>query len=393
MIERAGSEGSRPRARLGATRRRDAPLRDVLIVGAGAAGVGVGAALRHLGIDDFAILDRDGVGSSFARWPREMRFITPSFPSNAFGQLDLNAVAPRTSPALHLGVEHPTGVQYAGYLQAVAAHFELPVESGVEVHGVEVRDDEAFDVATSRGDFGARCVVWAAGEFGCPRLDCFPGAEHALHSSRIGSYAKLAGDSFVVVGGGESGVDAAFHLHAAGRRVTLVERSPSLGGDSEDPSTSLSPVSKERLTILRRSPRAAFFCGRSVVGIDLVPRGWLLRCEPGAAVTSRTRPILATGFHGSHALLRELFEAREDGFPLLTEQDESTLASGLFLSGPTVRHEDHVFCFIYKFRQRFAVVAAAIAERLGVDASPLEAYRAAGMYLDDLRCCGESCDC
>ena len=63
----------------------------------------------------------------------------------------------------------------------------------------------------------------------------------------------------------------------------------------------------------------------------------------------------------------------------------------MFLCGPTVRHDNQVFCFIYKFRQRFAVVAKAIATSLGMPAEELEKYRIWGMYLDDLSCCGEEC--
>lgn len=77
----------------------------------------------------------------------------------------------------------------------------------------------------------------------------------------------------------------------------------------------------------------------------------------------------------------------------MSERDESLRAPGFFVVGPQVRHEGVIFCFIYKFRQRFAVVAAAIGERLGLDLAPLEAYRDGGMYLDDLSCCGQDCAC
>ena len=60
---------------------------DVIIVGAGAAGVGVAIALVHAGVENFLIVDRDTVGSSFAAWPEETKFITPSFPSNSIGCL------------------------------------------------------------------------------------------------------------------------------------------------------------------------------------------------------------------------------------------------------------------------------------------------------------------
>ncbi|GJM74955.1 hypothetical protein HMSSN036_71710 [Paenibacillus macerans] len=78
---------------------------------------------------------------------------------------------------------------------------------------------------------------------------------------------------------------------------------------------------------------------------------------------------------------------------LLNEVDESTLTPGLFVSGPGVRHGHLIFCFIYKFRQRFGVVAGEIAERLGLDTGTLEEYRKQGMLLTDLSCCGEDCQC
>ncbi|MXZ03424.1 MAG: monooxygenase, partial [Chloroflexi bacterium] len=80
---------------------------DVVVVGAGAAGVGVGVALRHAGIENFVICDRHTVGASFASWPAETRFITPSFPTNSIGMLDLNSIAIKTSPGFSLEVERP----------------------------------------------------------------------------------------------------------------------------------------------------------------------------------------------------------------------------------------------------------------------------------------------
>ena len=85
-----------------------------------------------------------------------------------------------------------------------------------------------------------------------------------------------------------------------------------------------------------------------------------------------------------------------EGAPLLNKLDESTTTPGLFLVGPAVRHGDLSFCFVYKFRQRFAVVADAIAQGLDHDTEePVHECRAHNMYLDDFSCCkgacGESC--
>ncbi len=373
---------------------------DIVIVGAGAAGLGFGVTLRDLGIKNFVILDRAAVGASFLRWPRQTRFITPSFNSNQFGGLDLNAVCLQTSPAYSVGVEHPTGEEYAGYLRGVAKHFDLPVETGVDVLSVSTRARrkglrvyKSFRVKTSRGEVRARFVVWAGGEMQYPRTQGFHGAELCLHYSKVTSWDDLNGDERCIIGGSESGVDAAVALAAAGRRTVVFDREEPWKRKGSDPSQLLSPFTKARLNSAMDSGRVKLRGGCTVIGVRRNDNGYRLALADGGVVHCAEKPILASGFVGSASLVRSLFEWRDDGFPLLTENDESTVTKGLFLVGPQVRQGDVIFCFIYKFRQRFAVVANQIASRLRISTEPLEVYRDYGMYLDDLSCCGDDCAC
>lgn len=94
------------------------------------------------------------------------------------------------------------------------------------------------------------------------------------------------------------------------------------------------------------------------------------------------------------SLAGDLF-AFERGEPVLTKAaDESTIYKNVFLVGPHVRHDKAVFCFIYKYRQRFAVVAKAILKRIGRDPPPVIAtYAARGFLLEDLTCCADECKC
>ena len=373
---------------------------DIVVVGAGAAGLGLGVTLRDLGIENFVILDRAAVGASFLRWPRQTRFITPSFNSNQFGGLDLNAVCLQTSPAYSVGVEHPTGEEYAGYLRGVAKHFDLPVETGVDVLSVSTRArrkglrmNKTFRVKTSRGEVRARFVVWAGGEMQYPRTQGFHGAELCLHYSKVTSWDDLNGDGRCIIGGSESGVDAAVALAAAGRRAVVFDREEPWKRKGPDPSQLLSPFTKARLDSAVDSGRVTLRGGCTVIGVRRNDNGYRLALADGDVVHCAEKPILASGFVGSASLVRSLFEWRDDGFPLLTENDESTVTKGLFLVGPQVRQGDVIFCFIYKFRQRFAVVANQIASRLRISTEPLEEYRRYGMYLDDLSCCDDDCAC
>lgn len=372
----------------------DALSYDVVIAGAGAAGIGMGIILRELGVARFAILERHDVGASFARWPREMRFITPSFTSNAFGQLDLNAVALNTSPAYTLQREHPTGAEYTDYLRMIAGHFALPIRTYVEVARVEhVADENGFIVHTSAGTLRSAFVIWAAGEFQYPRTYPFPGAELCRHNAEVVSWQEIAGDEAIVIGGFESGIDAAYHLTMAGKRVRVLDGSGCWENETSDPSISLSPYTRERLAGALDTGRLELIGGAVVVEVERHGAGYRVRDVDGDTWETATPPILATGFTGSLQLVRDLFAWGEDGDVRLTERDESTLAPGLFLVGPSVHHGNAVFCYIYKFRQRFAVVAETIGARLGVDLAPLAAYRENAMFLDDLSCCDTECAC
>ena len=173
-----------------------------MVIGAGAAGVGVAVTLHHAGVNDFYVLDRDTVGASFKQWPAETRFITPSFPTNSIGMLDLNSVALGTSPAITLGAEHPTGAQYAEYLFRLAKFFELPICANTDVQSVQKVDDE-FHIEVAEGTVRAKHLIWAAGEFQYPRLDGVAGAQHCVHTATVERYDDLEGNQFVIIGGSE----------------------------------------------------------------------------------------------------------------------------------------------------------------------------------------------
>lgn len=380
---------------------------EVVIVGAGAAGIGCGVVLKDLGIENFVILERHQVGASFSRWAEEMRFITPSFPSHGFGLLDLNAVVLNTSPALSFRQEHLSGKEYALYLETVADHFQLPVKTETDVKTIAaLPQNKGFILETSRGKLRSQFVIWAAGEFQYPNLNPFPGAELCIHNSQIRSWTELEGNEFVVVGGYESGVNAASNLAALGKKVKLIDRTSSWSTVTipkrnsaaltssnldSDPSVSLSPYSLKRLEIAYSMGRVELIGEQHVETVKAVKKGYVVESEYEQWFSS-TPPILCTGFNSSLKQIAPLFDWT-NGYAALTQEDESTLTPGLFVVGPSVRHGELIFCFIYKFRQRFAVVGNAIAQRLGIDTTTLEEYRREGLFLDDLSCCNNDCVC
>ena len=370
---------------------------DVVIVGAGAAGVGIASMLKDLGVENMLVIERDKVGATFEKWPDEMRFITPSFTTNFWGHIDLNSVCAGTSPAYSLETEHPTGKEYAKYLKLISDHFELPIKENTDVEKVEYAN-ETFTIKVKDGEpIESQFLIWAAGEFQYPNKQVFPGSELCIHNSQVETWKNIDGDQIYIIGGNESGIDAAIHLSRLGKKVVVLEGSKDWNTKrTTDPSENLSPYTVDRLREEMLNERISLIGESQVRNIKLEDGNYFIHVKGQklSKYQTETPPILATGFESSLVMVRDLFDWDDKkSYVLLNEHDESRKTPGLFLVGPQVRHEDLILCFIYKYRQRFGVVSNAIGERLEIDIESLEEYRKEGLYLDDLGACGDECPC
>ncbi|MDI1312473.1 NAD(P)/FAD-dependent oxidoreductase [Prosthecobacter sp.] len=359
----------------------------VLIVGAGPAGLGCAVALKRCGIENVLILDKSGVGASFEAWPKQMRMLTPAFHSNAFSVVDLNAITPGTSRAKHLHVQHPTGAEYALYLKAVAHQYGLRFLHA-EAHSIQ-RSADGFVVESSRCLLSPRFIIWAAGEFGRPETGGIAGAGLCLHSSKVHDWSALQGEKFTIVGGFESGIDAAIQLVWLGKDVHVISRGEPWAVQSADPGRTLSPFTRDQLKrcICDAPGSLRFYKHADIARVAKVHDGYELTTVDGTLFHSPTRPILATGFRNSMKMVRRNFAWRGDQAVLDEATDESTLTPGLFYSGPSLVHGNAAFGFIYQFRSRFGIIARTIAERMGLEwQEPLRLWRERGFMVENLSC-------
>ncbi len=325
-----------------------------------------------------------------------MELLTPSFQSNQFGLRDLNAVTLETSPGYTLQREHPSGKEYAQYLKQVAKHFELPIEEGVEVKEI-VKKEDYFEIETSEEDIKSEFVVWAGGEYSRPRKNCFPGSEHCIHNIEPDSweeFSKGKDQTFVIIGGYESGIDTAINLSKLGYGTVLIDKGEPWRNDHPDPSRSLSPRTSQRLFEEWENERITLLGDTEVEKVRKDGERYEVLLAEEDEITVSNRPILATGFEGTAIHLEHLFDI-EDGSPAINGKDESVKTDNLLLVGPEVKHGDAIFCFIYKYRKRFPVVAEEIAQRLGMNVEDIvERYKEANMYLEDTeKCCEDICRC
>ncbi|GAA1656828.1 NAD(P)/FAD-dependent oxidoreductase [Fodinicola feengrottensis] len=191
---------------------------DVLIVGAGQAGLAAGYHLRESGLRTVIVDGADRVGASWrSRWD-SLRLFTPA---RYAGLPGMRFPGPPEA--------YPGKDEVAEYLAEYAARFALPVRLGTAV--TDLRRDGAggYVAITANGVLQAGQVVVATGPFGAPYVP--PAAEDLspdvpqMHSWAYRSADHVAGPEIgagvLVVGGGNSGFQIAADLAAAGRRVSV----------------------------------------------------------------------------------------------------------------------------------------------------------------------------
>ena len=365
----------------------------ILIIGAGPAGIGAHIMLRQAGISTEQILhvDREGIGATFAHWPAQMRFISPSLTTNSWGMSDLNSISPDTSPAHTLRTEHPTGIQYQSYLKALTKLYNITVTKG-EVRAV-TKVARVFHIDLNDTHYTADRIIWAAGEYAYPKTDGFAGAQLCTHNSHVKDWHDMKSAQYHIIGGYESGIDAAYHLVKNGKEVTIYDGGHPWDSADPDPSVSVSPHTLDRYHEIAQIARFTARGGVKVVSVTKEPSGYMMTLSTGEQINTQTAPILATGFAGSLTLIKDLFHLRPDGYVELDRHDQSTKTRGLYVVGPSIRHDAVIFCFIYKFRQRFGVVASHIARQLGMQTDLKKRLRKLNWIIEDWSCCGVGCQC
>lgn len=365
---------------------------DVLVIGAGPSGLGTAIALKEFGVKKVMVVDASTVGASFLSWPKETRVISPSFTGHQFGLLDLNAITYATSPAFTLGTEHPTGEEYAEYLRTCVNTFNIDIQEKTKILSIQ-KDGDLFICKTTDNDIYAKYIVSAVGEFMFPKKDHIQGSGFCRHTSSISEYSKMDGSNFIMIGGYESGIDAAIHLSRAGKKVTVIDAGMPWNLKDSDPSVVISPFTSDRLHEELPKGNITLVSNQHVEEVTF-ENGMYTVVTNDSSYSSDSQPLTAFGFSAHNDVTSALFSFTKEELPEITNEDESTKLQNAFLVGPKVKHGNVIFCFIYKYRERFGVVADTIAKRLGVDTKDSIAfYKSKNMYLDDLSCCEDVCVC
>ena len=187
---------------------------EVLVVGAGQAGIAMSEHLGLLGVPHL-VVERDRIAERWRSWRWDSLVANgpawhDRFPGQEFN-IDADGFA--------------TKEQVADYFVAYAEKIDAPIRTGVEVTSVRKNDGRAgFCVETSDGPIEARFVVAATGPFQRPIIPTVvpdSAGIHQIHSSGYRNPQQLPEGAVLVVGAGSSGVQIADELQQAGRQVYL----------------------------------------------------------------------------------------------------------------------------------------------------------------------------
>lgn len=323
---------------------------DLLVIGAGPCGLAVGVAAKEAGLG-CVLLDRRTVVSTIERYPLGMTFFsTPE-------KIEIGGV-----PFIASG-EKPTRRDGLLYYRRVAEAFQLDARPGEEVTAV-IREANRFRVEVNRRHdsttYQAGAVVFATGYYDWPNPLSVPGEElpHVAHYFTEGH--RHWHQDVVVVGAGNSAVDAALECWRAGARVALVHLAE--GFDKVVKPWVLPDITNR----VKEGSIRAWWRHRV---IQITPQAVEIESLENSKRTALPADsVLAmTGYHADTRLLEKL------GVPVdqttgIPQHDESTMMTpmpGCYLAGVIASGKDANRLFIENARGHGALIVADVVKRLG----------------------------
>jgi thioredoxin reductase len=231
---------------------------DVLIVGAGPAGLSAALAATERGLK-YVVLEQEGdLGGSLLHYPRRKMVLLQPVDLPLHGRLNR---------------EEYQKEDFLELMEGLVKEHKLAIRFGEKVTGVRRIEGGLFEVGTAADMYWARSVILAVGRRGTPRKLDVPGEEHPKVMYRLIDAEGYKHQKVLIVGGGDSAVEAAIGLaQQSGNEVTLSYR--------RDKLVRIKKKNQDRFTPLVAEGRIKPIFGSRVV--EVLPRS--VRLEVGSVV-------------------------------------------------------------------------------------------------------------
>jgi thioredoxin reductase (NADPH) len=319
----------------------------IAVIGAGPCGIGVGIAARRVGLS-CTLFDKGAVASSIGNYPVFMTFFSTA------ERLEIGDV-PFT-----IAGEKPTRREAIRYYQRLVRHFDLDVRQFRSVEQVSGSKGsfllETRSLAGQPETFEAANLVIATGYFDHPNRVGVPGEDlpQVSHGYREGY--RYFRQRVVIVGGGNSAVDAALELHRWDANVTIVHLEAALD-------KGVKPWVLPDITArLRDGDINAVFRSR----VTRITPSAVMLCDEDTGTTNELAAdhvLLMTGYTPDPALLRSLgvtFDP-QSGKPHHDPATMQTNVAGVFIAGVVAAGNDANKVFIENGRHHGRLILDCIA--------------------------------
>jgi len=212
---------------------------DIVIIGAGPAGIGAGLAALDAKLNYKIVEQEDSLGGAVYHYPRNKIAMTAPVNLPIIGKVKMTEVSKEQLLEFWNGVMAKTG---------------LKVSFRERMEAIDKLED-GFEVKTSGGNYRTKTVLLAIGRRGTPRKLNVPGENTAKVVYRLIDPEQYKGQRVLVVGGGDSALEAAVAIsEQQGSRVTLSYRSESFSRVKEKNRQSVKAAQdKGRLRVLLQS--------------------------------------------------------------------------------------------------------------------------------------------
>lgn len=217
---------------------------DVIIIGAGPAGISATLGAQEAGLRYLTLEQEDAIGGTALHYPRQKIVMTAPMTLPQIGIIKLTEISKEALIELWTDVANKTGIKI---------NFNERMDSLRHENG-------KFIVTTPKGQYKTGSVLLAVGRRGTPRKLDVPGEELEKVCYRLVDSSQYQGKHALVVGGGDSALEAALSLaDEPGTTVTLIHRSEVFTGAK--------PKNRERIKAAEQGGRIKVLMKSKVIKI------------------------------------------------------------------------------------------------------------------------------
>lgn len=188
--------------------KREASILDVCIIGAGPAGLAASLKATELGLR-YKTIDQEDIGGTIRKYPRRKLTLVQRVDVPLFGALREREYEKEELIKLWTDLIHKHALSIQTHTQLLSVK----------------KSQGVFEIQTSQGPLHSHRLVLALGRRGTPRKLGVPGEEQEKVLYQLLDTASFTGQHILVVGGGDSAIEAATGLaNQSGNKVTLSYR-------------------------------------------------------------------------------------------------------------------------------------------------------------------------